>query len=415
MSGQLEVKYNIYLKNKNRKSASWVLRVRQDGKVKDIPLKTQDPSVAREALERAQFALKAYNYAPTAANLEQVVQVDSEQRNREASVSTVTVREALDAFEVQERRAGVREVTIRTYGRALERILEADGSIRSVTDTDAILSRYDGLSSATRHLYAAALRSFREFLMDKYGISYDPREIPRVHVDPKKAQVQWSINQMRRIIDAVRITVPFKRIPDERATDQMQTYLWLLGTSGMRQAEAYELVWGDLDWLTGSFRLRAETTKARKARTVPVHSYVLERLAREQKTVSRESPGRPTPSDKIFDRIPKTQPGRHEVLHRAIKEANRELVKLGSRELIPVSGLHCLRHSAACLLYSRDEETGALPDIQAVASILWHSPQVSIQYYIRTKDLESNKDMLESKFKATEGMRSNIDDMLDLL
>lgn len=415
MSGQLEIKYNIYLKNKNRKSASWVLRVRQDGNVKDIPLKTQDPSVAREALERAQFALKAYNYAPTAANLEQVVRIGNPQVQREASGGTVTVREALDSWEIQMRREGARETTISTYMRALTRILEQDASVRSVTDTDAILGRIDNLSSATRHLYAASLRNFREFLGNRYGISYDPREIPRVRVDPVKVQTPWTVNQMRRIIDAVRITVPFKRIPDEEATEQMKTYLWLLGTSGLRQGECYSLLWGDLDWEHGSVRLRAETTKARKARVAPIQSYVLERLARMHKAIARESPGRPGPSEKIFDKVPKTQPGRHEVLHRAIREANQELARIGSKELIPVSGLHNLRHSCACILYSRDEETGALPDVRRIAEILGHSPQVSLKYYIQSADREDARNIVDSKFRAAEGMRSNIDDMLDMI
>lgn len=417
--GPLNIKYNIYIKNKTRKSATWVLRVREDDRTKDVPLHTQDPNVAKKALEKAQFALKAYNYAveedkPTEGLLDAVVRVESAQRQKEASGTFISIREAMEAWEVHQRRTGVREATIRTYHKALKQIIELDQSIRTATETDKILAKCDHVSSATRHSYMSALKGFREFLMDKYQVAYRVGEIPVIRVDPVKPQVQWNIYQMRRIIDNVRITVLGYRTPDEEATEQTKTYFWLLATSGLRQSEAYELLWGDIDWNNQAVRLRAETTKARVARTAPLQNYVFERLGRMRKSISMQNPGKPEPTQRIFTRVPSTQPGRHAVLHRAIIAANKELASLNSQETIPVSGLHCFRHSCACILYSPDDE-GRLPNIKAVAAVLGHTPQVSLQYYIKNSSQEESRNLLNSKFEVSNGMKGVIDDMIDLL
>lgn len=410
--GQLTVKYNTYLKNKGRKSASYVLRIREDGQVKDVPLKTQDPKVAKEALEKARFSLQAYNYNPTEANLEQVIRIGAEQVQAESSGGTITVQEAMDSWEIQMRREGAREASIKCYLKSMRRLVKMDASIRTVTDTDAILARCDSLSSATRHLYSAALRSFREFLEAKYAIKYDPREIPRIKVDPVKSQTRWTLLQMRRIIDAVRITQRghHHRL-DETATEDMQTYLWLLATSGLRQGEAYQLKWSDIDFEHSCVHLRAEITKGRKSRTTPIQSYVLDRLGRKYRSIPVNQRG----SGKIFDKIPSSQPGRFAVLARAINAANEELERIGSKERIPPGGLHSMRHSVACILYSRDPENGgALPDVRLVASILGHTPQVSLKYYIESTEHDNGREIINSRFSGSE-MRSTIDDMLDLI
>ena len=409
----LNIKYNVFIKNKTRKSATWVLRIKQDGQVKDQPLHTQDPSVAKKTLEKAKLALTNYNYAvedgnATEAMLDQVIRINSETAKEKTGNTGTSIREALDAWEIHQRRAGAREATISTYGRALERILDQGAPLRSAIDTDAILARCDHVASATRHLYMAALGSFREFLSARYQINYQVGEIPKIKVDPVKTQTQWSIFQMRRIIDAVRITVKAKMMPDEAATEDFKTYLWLLATSGLRQGEAYALRWGDIDWKHGAVNLRKETTKARQARTAPLQDYVLERLARMEKRLAK-----PSPADPIFSTIPKSQPGRFEVLVRAINEANEELKKLNG-EPIPHGGLHTFRHSCACILYAPDDE-GRLPDVKAVAAILGHSPAVTLQYYIRGRDIEENKNIVNSKFTAVDGMRGAIDDVLHLI
>lgn len=405
---QLDIKYNVYLKNKGRKSASYVLRVRQDGKVKDVPLRTQDPKAAKEALEKAKFSLQAYNYNPSPALLEAVVRIGAPQVQHEASGGSVSIREGLEAWEVQMRREGAREASIRCYLKSIRRILDESASIRTVADTDAILAKCDGLASATRHLYSAALRNFRGFVESKYGIRYDPREIPRVRVDPVKRQTQWTILQMRKIIDAVRITKKgYHRDLDEVATEDMKTYLWLLATSGLRQGEAYQLRWTDIDWEKSMLNLRAETTKGRKARSVPIQNYVLDRLSRKY----RELPGN---RGRIFERIPKDQSGRFAVLRRAIDTANTELEEAGSRMRIPPGGLHSMRHSCCCILYSRDPETGERPDIRRIAEILGHSAQVSLQYYVRCSEGDEGRDLINSRFDTGE-MRSTVDDCLDLI
>ncbi len=406
----LNIKYNIFKKNKTRKSASYVLRVKEDGVVKDLPLHTQDTAVAKKALEKAKLALTIYNYAveegnATEAMRDQVIRINSETAKEKTGNPGTSIREALDAWEIHLRRTGARETTISTYCRVLTRILDLDAPLRSAVETDAIIAKCDELAPATRHLYMAALGSFRNFLAARYKIGYQVGEIPKIKVDPVKAQTQWAIFQMCRIINAVRIMVRGTKKCDETATEDFKTYLWLLATSGLRQGEAYALRWGDIDWEKHAVNIRQETAKSRKGRTAPIQNDVFERLASKKRSISNFSP-----SDPIFSAIPRTQPGRFEVLNRAIKDANEEIIRIKG-EPIPHGGLHTFRHSCACILYAPDDE-GRLPDVKAVAAILGHSPAVSLQYYIRTSELPEHRDLVNSKFNEYE--MSTIDNNLDL-
>ena len=404
----MKVAYNIYLKNKDRKSATWTARIRQDGRTKDINLRTQDRAVAERWLRGAKRALEEYNDAEadgkaTDELLGRVIRIDDVAVQRKAQGSPVRVREALERYEVELRRRNYRESTIGGYMATLKRLYVQTDPVDTVADVDGALRQFDGKSSGARHYYTAIVRGFVGFCSKKYGVKASD-DIPGVKVEALKTQPHWEIWQMRRIIENACVMRRGTRgVVDEERTEWIRIYFWLLATSGLRQGEAYGILWGDIDWQHGQVNLRESETKARKARKAPVQSYVLEMLAGKFRR------GRYTSTDPVFaGKVSGLQVVRYEILRRAIKKANRELPVHAQ---IPMGSLHTFRHSVATILYSPDEN-GVRPDLKAVANILGHSEHVALKYYQSTRPAEEQTDLLNSKFGGSD-MRSVVDDMVD--
>ena len=404
----MKIAYNVYLKNKDRKSATWTARIRQDGRTKDINLRTQDRAVAERWLRGAKRALEEYNDAEaegktTEELLGRVIRIDDVAVQRKAQGNPVSVREALEKYEVELRRRNYRESTIGGYMATLKRLYVQADPVDTVADIDGALRQFDGKSSGARHYYTAIVRGFVGFCAKKYGVRPSD-DIPGVKVEALKTQPHWTVWQMRKIIEHAYVMRRGTRgVVDEEKTEWIRIYFWLLATSGLRQGEAHSIRWGDIDWANAQLNLRETETKARKARKAPIQSYVLELLAGKFRR------GRYASTDPVFaGKVSGLQVVRYEILRRAIARANRELPV---HSQIPMGSLHTFRHSVAMILYSPDEN-GVRPDLKAVANILGHSEHVALKYYQGTRPAEEQTDLLNSKFDIGE-MRGAVDDMVE--
>lgn len=401
------IAYNVYLKNKHRKSATWTARIRQDGRTKDINLRTQDKAVAYRWLRSAKRALEAYNDAEVEGRAtdelyDKVIKITDVAVHRETSGNEIRMSEAMDAYEIELRRRNYREKTIECYGRALKNMYDPSSVIDSARDVERVLRGFDGRASGTRHYYVSILKGFLSFVSKRYGVHTDLDDIPAVKVEAVKTQAHWTINQMRMIIDHA-VCLKKNGDVDTERTEWIRIYYWLLATSGLRQNEAYTLKWSDVDWAHAQLSLRESETKARVSRKAPIQRYVLELLARKFKA------GEYSSSDYIFvNRIPNQQSVRYSVLRRAIASANETL---DVQHQIPQGSLHTFRHSVSMILYAPDED-GIRPDIKAVAEILGHHEKVALKYYQSTRGEDERNNLLNSKFDVC-GMRTIMDDMVD--
>lgn len=402
----MKLNYNIYLKNKSRKSATWTARIRQDGRVKDVNLHTQDRAVAERWLRMAKRALEEYTDAVAEGKATdelygRVIKITDVAKQEASTGSPVTMAEAISKYEVELRRRNYRDKTIECYVRALNNMYGGCTGVDSASDVERVLGAWDGKSSGTRHYYASIMKGFLAFIRKRYGVSSDDESIPAVKVEAVKTQPHWEIWQMRKIIEHAKCLFKNGAVDEER-TEWIKIYFWLLATSGLRQGEAYTLLWGDIDWDGCQICLRESETKARVARRAPMQQYVVELLARKFRA------GEYASTDPIFvGKIPGQQSSRYQVLRRAIDDANS---KLPVKKQIPRGSLHTFRHSVSMILYSPDEN-GVRPDIKTVAEILGHAEKVALKYYQSTRGAEEKNDLLNSKFSGSD-MRSVMDDMI---
>lgn len=349
----------------------------------DIPLHTDSLAVASEWLARAKNALQVYNTIATANNgivppeiANKVVHASKQVSTSSDSYTTIerVSEEWLRALIV----AGRRQTSISSYTRGLRQVLIGIADNRAETLSDPglvrdVLARFANLKDNTRRNYATILRE----LIKYYGEAYDKdvhkalKACVRVKIDEGEV-THWTDLEMTRIINCV-------QHKDKNVEMELQTYFALLAATGMRNTEAYLIEIRDLH--DGCIFLRAETTKGRKSRMVPLSEGMYQRLL-------KLASGRPSTA-RIFTKVPSTQSGRHLALTRAINHCN-SICSPGNE--IELEGLHQFRRSAAIMMYQK-------LDIKTVASILGHSPTVSLRYYQVAKGqdetIEKVREMLD--------------------
>jgi integrase len=157
--------------------------------------------------------------------------------------------------------------------------------------------------------------------------------------------------------------------------------------TGCRYGEARRLTWADVDLDNRTLTLRAETTKARRARHLPIPPLLASALAllRSQRTTAR---GRaPTPAEAVFQ----SPEGRDlcaptnnamRVFDRLLEAAGIERTDAHGRSL----DIHALRHTTA----SRLARSGA--PLAVTQRVLGHSdPKLTARVYthLGAEDLRS--------------------------
>lgn len=126
---------------------------------------------------------------------------------------------------------------------------------------------------------------------------------------------------------------------------------WFLIETGCRWGEARQIRWSDLDTMKGHLRLRAETTKNRRSRTIPLKPSLMKEiqglLARHHEVLGRA----PTKSDLVF-LTPRGKPwpmdsgNLRRLFHPILKTAGIEKVDENGERV----DIHSLRHTAATRL-----------------------------------------------------------------
>lgn len=397
----MKINYSIIIKNKSRGNKNWTGRIRENGKTLDINLNTDSQAVAQEWLQKARNALLVYNTVAAANNGVVPPEIAAKviHATKQGQALSSTAYPTIDSVAKEWLRslivAGRRETSIDTYTRALRQVIagHADDSADSLSDPRLvrdILASFAGKSANTRRNYSTTLRE----LVKYYGETYDQdvkkavKACVRVSIDEGKVNA-WTDLEMTRIINCV-------RNKDKEAEQQIQTYFSLLAASGMRNTEAFLIEVNDLH--DGCLYLRAETTKGRKSRIVPLSEGMFTKL-------SRMCQGR-AGNERIFTKVPSSQAGRHDALRRAIDYCN-SICQPQNR--IEQQGLHQFRRSAAVMMYKK-------LDIKTVAAILGHSPTVSLRYYQQAKGQEETLEQVRELLDDSQLRQPTLyEDIIDLL
>lgn len=359
----LHISYCAFLKNANRKNCHYYCRVRERGKPPfDVDLKTKSKDIAEAWVSLRRSEVERYNEyvvcgeqvpADLSARIVRRKPEESQGNPTLAKVSPVAVRAALDSWEGYLRRIGKAERTTDLYIKLVSRTLDADTPL---SDIDAkllrnSLTKHDSLASATRKLYSVALREFTKFLSSEYGVSHNLVDCFAMVTVTSEEKGYWTPQQVRQIIEHVHWDDPV-------IEQNYKAYFWFLYLTGARQGEAGMLEWRDI--VDGTVTFRAETTKNRKTRRVPLTAGMLDMLSKL-----------PHDSKLVFSRIHDIQQMRYYVLKKAVKEAKA-----------PMGSLHTFRRSASWYLYSQ------IDDIKLVSQLLGHSASVALTWYQKTREVD---------------------------
>lgn len=378
----LKIGYSIWQKHKKRGDLTWYCRVRERGTAPmDVCLHTDSKAQAEAFLMLRKNELMIYNAKVLSgedADLSNLLRRSTAKIVQKGPVQPVSIREAMDAWELHLRRTGRRETTISTYMRALRNILDGSLPVTAVTDKFLrdTLTKKDGCKSATRKMYSVTLRELVKFLVKEYGLNrdlVDSFEFVKVQQEEKG---YWSMNEIRRMVDCIKCR-------DEVTTNMYKAWVWLQAVCGCRQGEASKIEWSDLQGR--NLTLKAQNTKSGKTRTVPIPISVSELIYHL-----------PRVNNYVFPYLGRTQSVRYAVIAKAVKKAG-----------IPHGGLHTLRHSASMYLYSK------IQDIKLVSQILGHSETTALKYYQKTREAENVVDAVDEAYSYNQDIPSTLDWMIE--
>ena len=362
----LKISLCVYLKNPDRKNSSYYARMRKDGKTTDIPLHTKDRGVAESWVRLRRSEIQHYNDCcilgeEPSSDLLSKLPLSGVKKPQKA---VLTLRECYDVWELEMRRRGLRERSIAAYMKNIRLTVPLDEPLTSFTKDNVRLwmAKHDHLKSATRKHYSVSLREFAKYLVDFHDL--DPRIVggwPMTKVEHVEKGF-WKMNEIYHIIEAV-------ECKDKVCEQQMKAYLWLMATAGSRQNETALLKWSD--FRDGCMTYRAENTKNNKTKVVPLDMRIQDMINRL-----------PRENEFIFSAIPNSQAGRYSILARAVKKSG-----------MPSGNLHKLRHSACMYLYAHCN------DIKAVAQILGQNPETSMVYYVKARQAEELKELIDKTYE----------------
>lgn len=388
---QIKISYSLYIKNPKRPSAHYYCRVRERNQPTfDVDLHTKDKAKADAWRQLRQNEVSMINARillgepVTDEQLRSIVRYCNRFATAPTS-KTVSIREALDEWEKHLRRTGKRETTIATYLRAVKAIFSPvySEAIQGITEDKivALLSNHDGLKASSRKNYSVVAHEVLKYMVNKYDLS--PKLVnapPRIKVDDVE-QPYWKPYQVQKIVDAV-------ECKDKVREKVAKAYYWFLFCTGCRNTEAYNLLWSDLtftDPTTAFVTVRAELTKNNKTRRIPLDW----RIARLISRLPHEGP-------RIFQAVPASQGGRYSILAKAIKRSG-----------MPAGGLHTFRHSFCMLAYSKTD------DVKAVAEVAGHSPEVSLRYYVASRQQDQLREVVDKTFENENTLPSPIDELVE--
>lgn len=353
----LAITYIPWIKNRARGATKYYARVNERGqKVYDIPLGTEDPNEAEQwcALRRQEVEL--YNsYIRMGERPPESVSRRVVRRSSMSLQSTdgMTIMQAIDGYMADCRRRGLRQASMDSYCRFL-RVMYTDWTQPmqdfTVSLVETIQDRYIHLAQETRRAYANCLRQFASYWMRRRDM-YDDKVIEAIrHVKvDRRAHGVWTMEEMTRICEAG------WNFPS-------RVYYHVLRVTACRGTELMLAKWSDLR--DGYIVLRAEYTKGRKARPLPLTQEVLRML--------EELRGTALDDCRIFADLPMSNSARNRMLKQACRTAG---VSEGS--------LHKFRHSAATHYFRKGV------DIKTVSQLLGHASETTtIGIYLEATSAE---------------------------
>ena len=255
-----------------------------------------------------------------------------------------------------------------------------------------------GLSNRTANLVVTTLQSALRWAAENALIALNPighvRKLPESAEHRKVKRRPMTDEEIARFLAAsedddeqCELLWDYVRVP--------QTPLWLAFLeTGARYGELTRTTWADFDAKTRVLVLRAETTKSKKQRAIPLRDAMVERLMR-LKALHETVHGRlPKASERIFLSpqgcpMPWHTANLSRVFHRLIKAAGIRKVDVQGRKL----DIHALRHSAA----SRFARNGVPPMI--TQRIIGHSDiktTMEVYSHLEAEDLRCAVDTLDT-------------------
>ena len=359
----LIVKYSIVRQNPSRKNCPWHGLVRQDGRKKYVPLNTTDKAVAERWLTEQRYRYDKYRAGELGED--EIITADGTpaiaQKGPSGAVSGKgdKLDGVIDKWERDMRLVGQREATIAAYTRTCRMLLDTSVILNHLTADmfkDALAAHAE-CKPATRRFYSNCLKALAAYLEEEKGLRGLRKGLPNVKADPTVRPV-FSQDQMIAIISNVRCR-------DKVCEKQFRLYLSIMATVGCRQGELYELDWSDFQG--DRLRFRAEKTKGRKERIVPIPEHLTKELMEMDRLRGR-----------IFDAIPPSQGARDKMLRRAMSRAG---IRAGS--------LHSFRKGVVEILMARCH------DPKLVTQVTGHSPVTMVRYYQADRDMDRLKELVD--------------------
>ena len=186
------------------------------------------------------------------------------------------------------------------------------------------LARKNGHSGITRNEYIASMKSFTKWAVTYRRMRDDVlaglRVTERKAIDPAHPRRAMSMTEIARLLDAAerrpllelqtirigpRVGKKVAKVKPEtkakaiqRGRERRLVYLMAVWT-GLRRNEIRQLTWGDvqLDSLPAKIALRAETTKSKRADSLPIHPQLADELRAWK-------PNNANPGDPVVSTVP---------------------------------------------------------------------------------------------------------------
>jgi len=279
-----------------------------------------------------------------------------------------------------------------------------DKRVRDLRSIDALGLRADaldaGASNRTANLVTETLKAMLHWAVDADLIAANPlarvKKLPETGEHRRYQRRALSDDEIERLLDGVRQDdVNATRLAGARMrVPQEPLFLALLDT-GARWSELRRVRWLDVDLRAGLLTLRAENTKARRQRVVPLTGRLAEGLRELQGLQARHLGRIATASDWVFlspDGCAWGRPTNNvmRLLDRVLERAGLAKVDAQGRKL----DIHALRHCFATRLARRGV---ALVHAQR---LLGHSdPKLTAQVYqhLDAEDLRGAIAALDAK------------------
>lgn len=284
---------------------------------------------------------------------------------RHRATSTPTIPALLARFrEWMLRHRGLATLTIARYLYLINRMLPALGENATAYDAALIrrvfLAETKGMSRVYARTFVSALRTFLRFLAVDGGCPHLERAVPtipqwRLSALPKYIQP----SEVERVIGSCDLSTPHG-IRD-------RAVLLLLARLGLRAGDIVGMTFDDLDWKTGTIRVRA---KGRRDVRLPLAQEVGDAILQY---VSRARPS--TPVRHVF--LCANAPVRPFQTLATVSDIVRLALKRAGIINPPSRGAHLLRHSAATAML----RGGA--SLETIATVLRHQSTDTTALYAK--------------------------------